>query len=761
MPILFVIVLLSCLFSSCKDDACDKLYNEGLHIIPYPNSIEEKEGQYVFDKSLNICFDQESSKKVLCLFEKRLCNSYFKSIKYSEVENNSDIVLMNDTALQEEEYVIDVDYDKIKIGYSSKKGLYYAMQTFMQLFPAEIEGLIDIDEKISIPCLLIKDKPRFKYRGLLIDVCRHFFTVDELKKQIEIMAMLKLNYLHLHLTDNHGWRLEIDKYPELVKMSSVAETYNGEKYGPYYYTKDEIREIISFAAKNNIQIIPEIEFPGHCMSVLVPFPELSCFDCNYKSEQVFNYSEAVFCVGNEKVYQVMKNILREVADLFPCEYLHIGGDECAKTYWKKCPKCQKLAKDLGLKNTKVHTIEEQLQSYAINKMACFVIDSLNKKMIGWDEILEGGLPEKTVVMSWRGVKGGLTAAEQNHEVIMSSMPDGMYLCDSQGKLEVEPESSGMFSYMKNIYNFDPVPKELQEEKSHYIIGTQCCAWTEWTSGIRNLEYILYPRVIALSETAWTDVEKKDWNNFIKRLDNMLVRFDIKGVNYHIPMPEGVLTNNKIIVGDSVELCFDNSRSLPMVYTLDNSTPTEKSTIIPSKLVINNSCTLKVATLLSFGKLSNVRIINIEKGELNKAIGKKLNSKVRLRIADGLFSNDKDYQSAIFTKDTLLSSLSSYGNKMYDFRKPSLAVYEGEFFIPKTDVYTFSSNVDELWIAGKRLIYNPTSSRFYAKKVEMYLEEGVHKFKIVFSNRLKEGFASCWNPIDFKFVSSTGKEYVYQ
>lgn len=756
---LFIVLLVSCMFFSCSETVSSKSYNEDIHIIPNPNFLEKKMGEFVLDRNLIVCSENKEDYKIIDLFKEKIQN--ISSVEYSNVEKNADIVLINNSALQEEEYVLEVNTEKINIEYSTYKGLYYAMQTFMQLLPAEVEGQKKIDEEIRIQNVLIKDKPRFKYRGLLIDVCRHFFTVDELKKQIEIMAMLKLNYLHLHLTDNHGWRLEIDKYPELVEMSSVAETYNDKKYGPFFYTKEDIREIVLFAEKNNIQIIPEIEFPGHCISMLVPFPELSCFGYKYESEQVFNYNEAVFCVGNEKVYQVMKDILREVAELFPCEYLHIGGDECAKTYWKKCPKCQGLAKKLNLKKTKGHTIEDQLQSYAIQKMAYFVVDSLNKKMIGWDEILEGGLPEKTVVMSWRGIEGGMAAAKKNHEVIMCSMPDGMYLCDSQGKLEVEPASSGRFSYMKNIYDFNPVPVNLQKDKHHYIIGTQCCAWTEWIPDIKHLEYTLYPRIVALSEIAWTDQVKKDWSDFLRRLDNILVRFDIKNINYHIPMPEGVLTSNKMIVNDSVELCFNNSRSLPMVYTLDNSTPTEKSAIMPSKLVINNSCTLKVATLLSFGKLSNVRTINIEKGELNKAIGKELNSKVRLRIADGLFSNEKDYQSAIFTKDTLLSSLSSYGNKMYDFRKPSLAVYEGEFFIPKTDVYTFSSNVDELWIAGKRLIYNPTSSRFYAKKVEMYLEEGTHKFKIVFSNRLKEGFASCWNPIDFKFVSSTGKEYVYQ
>lgn len=759
------LIFLVGLFSSCMNhDGIqvydDKPYNRGIHIVPYPNTLVSKDGFFVLNDDIKIYCEVEEWKNILDILHERICESKTDVFVFEKKEYDSDIIIKRKKELEEEEYEINVDSQKVIICASSQKGLFYAMQTFLQLLPAEIEGYGQINKNFKIPNVSIYDKPRFGYRGVLIDVCRHFFTVEELKKQIEIMAMLKLNYLHLHLTDNHGWRLEIDKYPELIKKSSVAETYNNKKYGPYYYTKDDMREIIAFAHKNQIEIIPEIEFPGHCVSVLVPFPELSCYGYTYDSEQVFNYNEAVFCVGNEKVYDIMGNILKEVAELFPCEYLHIGGDECAKTYWKKCPKCQSLAKRLNLKATPYHTVEEQLQSYAIQKMAHFITDTLKKKVIGWDEILEGELPEDAIVMSWRGIKGGLKAADLNHGVIMASMPNGMYLCDSQGKLEVEPASSGMFSYMKDIYEYDPIPKELSLKKHQYILGTQCCAWTEWTSGVENLEYILYPRITALAETAWTFPKYKNWTGFLKRLDNMLVRLDLKNVNYHIPIPEGVLTNNRIITKDSVELCFENSQSLPMVYTLDGSNPTGKSSLLPYRLILKNSCTLKVATKLSSGKLSKIRTINIEKTEFGESLKKELDPTVRLQLYKGLFCNETDYLSAKCGKDTILSSLPSDEYKKYDFKDPCLAVYMGEFYVPKTDVYTFSSNVDELWIANKRLVYNPTSSRFYAQKVEMYLEKGVHTYKIVFSNRLKEGFASCWYPIDFKYVSSEGIEYMH-
>lgn len=753
----FVFFLLSC---SSDTYVADKVYNRGINIIPAPYSLEKKTGKFEIGSSAGIFCANEEWKEAVTSFTAKVSNVYGTNFIAEKKKEVADFLFLEDVSLAEEEYTIRVSEKQVVVKASTTKGVFYAVQTLLQLLPAEIEGEGRIADNFSLPLVDIHDKPMLQYRGVMIDVNRHFFSVEELKKQIRVMAMLKLNYLHLHLTDNHGWRLQIERYPELVETAAVAETYNGKKYGPYYYTKKEMREIIDFAGKYHIEVVPEIEFPGHCISVLASHPELSCFGQKFESEQVFNYSEAVFCIGNEQVFTVMQNILKEVAELFPCKYLHIGGDECAKTYWKKCPKCQSLAKQLQLVATEEYTVEEQLQNYAIRRMGQFIADSLGKQMIGWDEIIQGGVPQNATVMSWRGLQGGITAAGKGCDVIMAPMPEGLYLCDYQGAIEVEPAASGLFAYLKDVYDYNPVPESLPVDKRKHIVGVQCCAWSEWTSGVENLERVLYPRVIALAETAWTLPEHKRWESFLKRLDNMQVRLDMRGVNYHIPNPEGVLTTNKIMTGDSVTLHFTNSRNLPMVYTLDGTEPSASSLVMPDTLTLYNPATLKIAVLLADGKTGKTRVVTVEKLKPCKALDKECDTKVRLRIADGLFCTEDDYPSARFHKDTVITSLSAYNKDKFDFKKPGLAEYTGEFSVPSTGVYTFSSNADELWIAGKRLVYNPTSSRFYAQKTEVYLEKGVHPYKLLFSNRLKEGFASSWYSIDFKYTGPGGETVVF-
>lgn len=752
----FLIYLILYFLISCQTSVENKVYNSGIHIIPEPLQLENQQGIFSINRSTTLLLESNNWQEEAYLLKKKLDNASGWELSFSDQLTNNCIRLRTDSNLGEEGYKIEVDKHQTSLFAATKKGMFYAVQTFFQLLPAEIEGTMPKIKRLSIPAVKITDNPRFGYRGVMIDVCRHFFTVEEIKKQIDVMSMLKLNRLHLHLTDNQGWRIVIDKYPQLVEYSAIGKTYNEAPYGPFYYTKEDIKDILEYANRHHVEIIPEIEFPGHSLSVLVPFPELSCTGGPFTSEQVFGYEENVFCVGNDSVFVVMENILREISELFPSRYLHIGGDECVKTYWKTCPRCQALAKKLNLKPTNEHTVEEQLQSYAIKRMEHFISGTLGKRMIGWEEILEGGLPDEATVMSWKGTEGGLKAATSGHDVIMASMADGLYLCDAQGANEVEPAASGNHSYLKNVYEFEPIPKNLASDKIKYVIGTQACMWSEWSSSARLLEYMMYPRVVALAEIAWSAPEKKNWNDFLRRLENIQVRLDLKGLNYHIPIPEGELTTNKVFTEDSVVLNFENSRSLPMVYTLDGTTPDSKSLSLPEKLVLHNSCILKVATKTLGDKLSPIRTIHVEKQKPIPALKKEYSEKIRLRLANGLFKDDSEYAKAEFYKDTVIGSLAEYNKDKFDFKKPSLAVYSGEIEVPETGVYTFKSNADELWIAEKRLIYNPTSSRYYAQKTQVALEKGVQPFKLVFSNRLKEGFASCWYIIDFQYQLPSGE-----
>ena len=739
-----------CSAMSCRVNVDDKTYNAGIHVIPQPNEMTTGEGAFEINGSTTIGTEGAEWTDEVALLKGKLEKASGLTIDpMPEGETFNCILLKKDDNLGEEEYKVDVTDSMVTLTASSEKGMFYAVQTLLQLLPAEVEIAEASRIDMSIPCVSISDSPRFSYRGLMIDPCRHFFSVDELKRQLDVMSMLKMNTLHLHLTDNQGWRIAIDKYPQLVECSAVQETYNGEKYGPYYYTKEDIKELVEYADSLHIDVIPEIEFPGHSLGALVAFPELSCTGGPFESEQVFGYEENVFCIGNDSVFTLMEDVLREVAAMFPSEYLHIGGDECVKSRWHECPRCQDLAKRLGIKATPEHSVEEQLQSYGIKRMERFISQELGKRMIGWEEILEGGLPDEATVMSWKGTECGAKAASTAHNVVMASMADGLYLCSAQGADEVEPAAMGGQSYLKDVYAFDPLPKELDPEMHKYIIGTQACLWSEWTPDVEMLEYLLYPRLMALAEVAWTAPEKKDWEDFQRRLDNMQVRLDERGIGYHIPIPEGELTTNRVFTGDSVVMTFTNSRSLPMVYTTDGTEPGLKSTPLPDSLVLSEPCTLKVATVTAGGRLSPVRTLAIEKQDYVPAVAGDT-TKVRLQLADGLFRNDSEYGKAVFHTDTVIGAISDYNKSNFDYKKPSLAVYTGFFNVPETGIYTFKSLADELWVGDSRLVYNPTSSRFYEKKTQIALEKGVHPFRLVVSNHLKEGFAPGWYAIDFQF-----------
>ena len=746
-------------FISCHFSVEDKVYNSGIHIIPEPQQLEVRQGVFIISNLTTLLLEKGNWEREAYILKNKLEESSGYKLSFSDSSFDNCIRFETNENLGEEGYEIEVDHRQILLSAATEKGMFYAIQTFFQLLPAEIESAKPLKMKLSIPSVKIIDYPRFSYRGVMIDVSRHFFTVDELKKQMSVMAMLKLNRLHLHLTDNQGWRIAIDKYPQLVEYSAVQETYNEELYGPFYYTKEDIKELVAYAESLHIEVIPEIEFPGHSLSALVPFPELSCCGGPFKSEQVYGYEENVFCVGNDSVFTFMENVLTEIAELFPARYLHIGGDECVKKYWQICPRCQALVKRLNLRATQEYSVEEQLQSYAIKRLERFISGTLGKRMIGWEEILEGGLPDEAIVMSWKGTESGAKAAAKGYDVIMASMADGLYFCAAQGADEVEPAAMGGQSYLKDVYDFDPFPKELSLDKRKHLIGIQACLWSEWTPSGELLEYMLYPRTVALAEIAWTIPEKKNWDDFLRRLENIQVRLDLKGFNYHIPLPEGELTTNKVFTGDSVVLEFKNSRSLPMVYTTDGSTPDIHAPSLPKQLVLHQPCTLKVCTKTVSGKLSPIRIINVEKQIPRPAIDGIYNKRIHLQLANGLFKDHNDFAKAVYQTDTIINSFAAYNNNKFDFKTPGLACYSGEIEVPETGIYTFKSNADELWVAEKLVICNPTSSRFYKQKTQIALEKGIHSFDLLFSNRLKEGFATCWYPIDFQYLPPFSGEWI--
>lgn len=443
----------------------------------------------------------------------------------------------------EGKYSLQVRSNTISIEGDTYQGTFYGVQTLIQLLPLTRAATL------TIPAATIEDQPRFKYRGLHLDVGRHFMPLDFIKKYIDYIAMHKMNYFHWHLTEDQGWRIEIKKYPRLTEVGgwrngTIIGRYPGKgndniQYGGFY-TQDQVREIVDYAAKRYVTIIPEIEMPGHSSAAIAAYPWLSCFpdektripenmisEASKKAtgklvQETWGVFDDVFCAGKDSTFKFLEDVLDEVIPLFPGPYVHVGGDECPKSNWKRCPNCQRRIKENNLKD------EHELQSYFIQRMEKY-INSKGKTIIGWDEILEGGLAPNAIVMSWRGEKGGIEAAIENHQVIMTP-GNYVYLDHTQTKNE-DSVVIGGYTPLDEIYGYDPVPKELPAEKHSFIMGAQGNVWTEYMHGPEKVEYMVFPRVAALSEVLWSPKEKKDYKNFESRLPVIFKRYDLWDVNY--------------------------------------------------------------------------------------------------------------------------------------------------------------------------------------------------------------------------------------
>jgi len=440
--------------------------------------------------------------------------------------------------ISKEGYQLLSSSKSVTITANTEAGLFYGVQTLRQLFPAELESDVPITGvNWNIPAVEIKDQPRFQWRGVMLDCVRHFFPLSHIKNVLDQLAARKMNTFHWHLVDDQGWRVEIKKYPELTSTSAWRVDREhlpwGERpdqkadekatYGGFY-SQDEIREIVAYAAKLHITVVPEIEMPAHVSCVFAAYPEYSC---SGKQVPVAPGSvwpvTNIYCAGNDGTFTFLEGVITEVIDLFPSTYIHVGGDEATKINWEKCPKCQKRIKTEGLKD------ENELQSYFIKRMEKF-INSKGRKLIGWDEILEGGLAPEATVMSWRGFEGGIEAAKSGHDVVMSPT-SFCYFDYYQGPKESEPLAIGGFLPVSKVYDFGLVPEELTAEEAKHILGGQANLWSEFVPTPDHAEYMLYPRLEAMTEALWTMQSNKNYDNFLKRLNRQFERYDYAGINY--------------------------------------------------------------------------------------------------------------------------------------------------------------------------------------------------------------------------------------
>ena len=515
-PGLFAVVL----FTACRPAATVK---GNLDVIPQPQEIvlARDTTSFIIDRSTTIVYPATNEKMhrtadFLATFIKEMTGTEVR-VSDKEKSSNAIILAVDSTMGHPEGYKLQITPEKALLTGGSEAGVFYGIQTIHKALPILKDGKV----AAALPAGTVTDFPRFRYRGFMIDVGRHFFPVSYLKQMIDLMALHNINYFHWHLTEDQGWRIEIKKYPKLTEIGSKRDStiidwetkkFDGKPHSGFY-TQDEAREIVRYAADRFITVVPEIDLPGHTTAALASYPELGCTGGPYKVLCSFGVFPDVLCAGNDQTLQFTKDVLDEIMDIFPSEYIHIGGDECPKSRWEKCPKCQAKIKELGIKALPKHSKENQLQTYFMSELEK-EINAHGRRMLGWDEVLEGGLTPNSTIMSWRGIQGGIEAARQHHDVIMTPI-QRLYFSN--------PRINKMtgFEWMNRVYNFEPVPAELTDAEKKFVIGTQGCIWTEWTADSTKMEWQILPRMAALSEIQWTLPEHKNFERFMERLPEML------------------------------------------------------------------------------------------------------------------------------------------------------------------------------------------------------------------------------------------------
>lgn len=620
--------------------ACNKRVVADYNVIPQVQNLSVKDGDvYVFDSSRKLVYDNQDSRLSLELFAQDL--EELVGIRPSVAAGTSEDAKGNvyfTLGLQDgrkEAYSINVSSDGILVQAVAPEGIYRATRTLLKSVGTEKTS------SVEFPSAEVSDWPRFGYRGLMLDVSRHFSDVEMVKRTIDMLALHQLNIFHWHLTDDQGWRIEIKSHPELTEVGAwrddtVVGRYlggtdyptDGKRHGGFY-TQEQIREIVAYAKERYIEIIPEIDLPGHTSAVLAAYPQLGCEDKEYKVANRWGVIRDVLCAGNPASLDLFKDIMGEVCELFPGKYIHLGGDECVKDRWKACPKCQKKIRELGLKDGSRYSKEDYLQSWFMGEVASYV-QSKGKRVIGWDEILEGVPMDDSVIMSWRGTEGGITAARMGHDVVMTPTSD-MYFDQSQTLAsQLEEIPVGGFINVMKVYSYEPLPASLTPEQQKHILGCQANVWCEYMPEERIRQYQMLPRLAALSEVQWTMPECKNYKDFLKRLPKMLSIYDHYGYNYAKHIFDVACSYSVNVEKGSLEVSLSTLGNDPIYYTLNGTSPQTKKAMLydDTPIVISSPSELKVSVLRN-GKFTKEE--TLFKLDCNKATFKKVNISTTLNI----------------------------------------------------------------------------------------------------------------------------------
>lgn len=613
--------------------------NASLNIIPQPVEIQQLAGNFTLSKASTIGYNRAEAKPVADMLARHLSTPTGFALSAKEGKAAAIYLSLNaksNDRIGKEGYTLEVGTKSVTIAANQPAGLFYGMQTLLQLFPKEIESPKATTPPLggggwAVPAVLITDYPRFGWRGLMLDVSRHFFSKEDVKKYIDEMVRYKYNTFHWHLTDDNGWRIEIKSLPKLTEVGAWrveraghfgdrAAVQPGEKatYGGFY-THEDIREIVKYAAERNVTIVPEIEMPGHSMAALAAYPELSCTDekvyvnpgtgfADWFGNGTFRVNmENTLNPSDEKVYEFVDKVLTEVAQLFPNPYIHVGGDECYKGYWKEDAGCQALMKKLGIRHV------EDLQGYFMGRVEK-MLQAKGKKLLGWDEILEGGISPGATVMSWRGMKGGIEAAHLGHEVVMTPT-DYVYIDYCQGDPTIDPPIYAFLRCQKS-YSFEPVPEGVDAK---LILGGQANLWTEQIPTLRYAEYMTYPRAWALSEVFWSQKKDKNWDNFAKRMEAHFQRSDVAGKNYSKAVYDPIV-RTKMVNGKLVLTLASEISGLDTYYTIDDTMPDNHSTKSSGNPVTlpEGPITLRVQQYRNGQPIGH--LITLKRGQLEDRVG---------------------------------------------------------------------------------------------------------------------------------------------
>jgi hexosaminidase len=746
--------------------------SDEINIIPRPNVAKREKGAFVLNKTTKIFVTDLKGKNlhadVRGLNLANALNS-FLSVNYGfklaqtskRPSKNAILVVLDHPDSDEDRYTIRVSEKLVSILGGNEAGAYYGLQSLFQLLP--IHG----NAEIRIPAVDIDDMPRFRYRGMHLDVSRHFQPVEFVKKFIDQMAQYKFNYFHWHLTEDQGWRIEIKKWPRLTTVgANRPETMVDRNFSPYigdgkphggFYTQEQIKDVVAYAKERHITVIPEIELPGHASAALAAYPQFGCkTDYEYKVQTTWGIFKEVFC-PTEETFKFLEDVLTETIALFPdSPYIHIGGDEVLKDHWKESDFVQQLKVRENLKD------ENEVQSYFIRRIEKF-LNSKGKKMIGWDEILEGGLAPNATVMSWRGMRGGIEAAKSKHDVIMTPT-DYVYFDYGQGDPAYEPVGQGYYVPLSKVYSFEPVPPELTPEEAKYVIGGQANVWTEYMKTPQHVEYMAFPRMLALSEVLWSEKEDRDFADFQRRLWAHLPRLDRQNVNYRIPEPGGL--QNVVTESDRVSIELRPVPGTRVHYTTDGSTPHELSPAysrpIEMQLGVGEIKTLKTIVINPAGRKSVVYAATVVRGKIREPDETNA-TKPGLSYSFLVPNDNPNLKSVVETGETRSISLSQFAQRK-DLNKPFTLTLDGYFRVPEDGVYEFQ--IDSTWdatvmLGDSKIIDDAGSKDRKIRSAIVPLKAGLHKMSIRYNHRGGESsFRFRWGIKGRGLTQAWGGEFVH-